>query len=471
MATVASKLMKSIFRSSHRVRLSFVGCVLFGLTTACGGGDNGPSNTAQAGANTSGGNVATGGSNVGTGTGGSSSGGSSAAGGSQVSGGTSTTTSNAGTTTTGGTNATTGTSVAGGTTSSGGSSAIAGANSGMRDISSMQIVKEMHLGWNLGNTMDGNPLETSWGNPKTTQAMIDMVKAAGFNTVRIPVTWQSHMGAAPDYTVEQAWMNRVEEIANYVLSTGMYAIVNTHHDAWVSVMPTADQAAISTQITKLWTQIANRFKNYDDHLIFETLNEPRTTDTTQWTGGTPAARTIINAYNLAAVNAIRATGGNNQLRHIMVPTHAANASNTCVNALVIPNNDPRIIVSLHTYYPNPISMGGATTWGTAAEKADMAAELDRIANLLPKKGRAVVIGEWGTINQDNLAVRVDHAGTYAKEVTARGMCPVWWDNGGLTAGKDGFALLSRKATPLVWAFPEIVTALAAGATAGAAIAP
>jgi endoglucanase len=342
----------------------------------------------------------------------------------------------------------------GGTTAAGGGS--------MRDISSMDLVKEMKLGWNLGNTMDSTSGgETGWGNPMTTQAMIDAVKARGFNTVRIPVTWDTHMGAAPNYTIDTAWLNRVEVIVNYVLNDGMYAIVNTHHDNWVSLMPTADQAAISDRLVKLWTQIANRFKNYDDHLVFETLNEPRTTDSTQWNGGTPAARTILNGYNAAAVNAIRATGGNNALRHIMIPTHAATPSDTCINALVIPNGDARIIVSLHTYYPNSFSMSttGATTWGTTAERTAMATELDRIYNLLGKNGRAVIIGEWGSINKNNTAARVAHAEAYAADVRARGMLPIWWDNGVGTSG--GFGLLNRSA--LTWFFPEIADALARGA--------
>jgi endoglucanase len=362
--------------------------------------------------------------------------------------------------------ATGGTSTGG--TATGGTTGSAGGT--MRDISSLELVKEMKLGWNLGNTLDGYPLETSWGNPLTTQAMIDTVKAGGFNTVRIPVTWQDHMGGAPNYTIVTSWLDRVEVIANYVLRNGMYAIVNTHHDGWVSVMPTANEATITDTIVKLWTQIANRFKNYDDHLLLETFNEPRTTDSTEWTGGTAAARAMLNRYNAAAVNAIRATGGNNALRHIMIPTHAANPSTTTINALVIPNDDPRIIVSLHTYYPNLFSMGGgATTWGTNADRTAMATELDRIADSLPRRGRAVVIGEWGSINQNNTAARVAHAGTYAEYVTARGICPIWWDNGG--TGTDGFGLLNRRANPPAWAFPDIVNALATGATTGAAAAP
>jgi len=337
----------------------------------------------------------------------------------------------------------------------------------MRDIPSTQIVEEMNLGWNLGNTLDAEPDETGWGNPLTTQAMMDAVKAAGFGVVRIPVTWAHHMGGAPNYAVDAAWMNRVEEVVGYVLSTGMYAILNTHHEEWVSLMPGVDQAGIAERIARLWTQIATRFRDYDDHLIFEDLNEPRTRDATEWTGGTPEARAILNAYHLAAVDAIRATGGNNALRHLMIPTHAANASDTCIADLEIPHDDPRIIVSLHTYYPNDLSFGDTPNWGDGTDRAAMEAELDRIHGLLPARGRAAIIGEWGTVNLDNTSVRADHARTYARLVRERGMCPIWWDNGATARGRDGFGLLDRDASPPTWAFPEVVTALVEGAREGA----
>jgi len=111
----------------------------------------------------------------------------------------------------------------------------------MRDITAKQFVLDMKIGWNLGNTMDASPGETGWGNPVTTQAMIDALKEMGFKTVRIPITWSSHLGPGPDYTIDKAWLDRVEEIANYVLKDGMYAIVNTHHDGWVRL--TADGQA------------------------------------------------------------------------------------------------------------------------------------------------------------------------------------------------------------------------------------
>ncbi len=336
----------------------------------------------------------------------------------------------------------------------------------MRDIPSTQIVEEMFLGWNLGNTLDADPDETAWGNPVTTQAMIDAVHDAGFNTVRIPVTWMHHMTGAPNYTIDADWMDRVEEVVGYVISNDMYAILNCHHEEWVSVMPDADHDAVEARLVALWTQVAGRFRDYDEHLVFETLNEPRTRDDTQWTGGTPAARQLVNRYNLAAVNAIRETGGNNALRHIMVPTHAANANSETIADLVIPNDDPRIIVSLHTYYPYELSLGGGEDWGSDSDRQAMEQELDRIHALLPANGRAVVIGEWGTQHRNNTSTRADHAETYARLVVERGMCPVWWDNGALAPGQDGFGLLDRSASPPSWAFPEVVTGLASGAEAG-----
>lgn len=347
--------------------------------------------------------------------------------------------------------------------SAGMSAGGSGGTTGIRGISPLDAVKEMKLGWNLGNTLDATPGgETGWGNPVTTKQMIDAVKAAGFNTVRLPVTWKDHLGPAPDYVIEPTWLARVQEVANYVLSNGMYAIVNTHHDEWVSVMPDADQAAITDKLSKLWTQIATAFRSSDDHLVFETLNEPRTTDSTQWTGGTPAARTILNGYNAAAVSAIRNTGGNNALRFVMIPTHGANAATECINALVIPNDDPRIIISLHTYYPWPFSgdTAGTAEFGTPSDLTAMNAELDRVANLTVKKGRAAIIGEWGSLDKSNTAARVTHARAYAAAVRQHGLVPIWWDNN-VVGAEAGFGIFNR--SMLSWYYPEIKDALAAGA--------
>lgn len=341
----------------------------------------------------------------------------------------------------------------------------AAANTGMRDITSQQLVNEMGLGWNLGNTMDALGSETNWGNPITTKAMIDKIKERGFKTVRIPVSWGVHVGAAPDYTIDQAWLNRVEEIVNYVLDNDMYAIVNLHHeDKWLITTYESEKKA-TEELTKIWSQIAARFKDYSDYLIFETLNEPRLVgSSSEWTGGTSEARDVINKYNLAAVNTIRNSGGNNAKRHIMIPTHGASSLAAAVNDLVIPNNDSRVIVSLHSYSPYYFSMpiDGTSSWGSDSDKSALDAEFDQIYNKFVKNGRAVVLGEFGTINKKNASSRVAHAEYYAKAARARGITPIWWDNGYCVPGEaDTFAIFNRN--QLSWYCPDIANALVRGA--------
>ncbi len=346
----------------------------------------------------------------------------------------------------------------------------------MRDITSMQIVADMKLGWNLGNTLDawvegssglGLATETSWGNPKTTKAMFDALKAKGFKTVRVPVTWNGHFGGAPSYTIDKAWLDRVEEVVKYGIDNGMYVILNSHHDEWVKLYASS-QTEVTAKITKLWEQIAGRFIDYSDYLIFETLNEPRLYgESSEWNGGTADARKVLNAYNLAIVNTMRNSGGNNALRHIMIPTHAATSMDVAQNDLVIPNNDKRIIVSQHTYWPYTFTMEnpGSNTWGTASDKSACDAELDRIYNKFCKKGIPVVVGEWGTIDKNNTSARTVHAEYYTAAVRKRGMLPVWWDNGDSKAG--GFALLNRNAGS--WYFPEIVDALIKGSNVAVSV--
>lgn len=339
----------------------------------------------------------------------------------------------------------------------------------MRNMTSMQIVYDMKVGWNLGNTLDawddkttGLNTETCWGNPLTTKKMIDAVSAKGFKTLRLPVTWRGHFGNSPDYTIDKAWMDRVEEVVNYALDNGMYVILNSHHDEWVT-LTASTQTDVTAKITKIWAQISERFKDYSDYLIFETLNEPRLYGTSyEWSGGTAEARKILNAYNLAIVNTIRNSGGNNALRHIMIPTHAATSMEVAQNDLVIPNNDSRIIVSQHTYWPYNFTMnkdaGATTKWGSQSDKSACDDELDRIKAVFVDKGIPVVIGEWGSIERSNTQDRAVHAEYYAGAVRKRGMCPIWWDNGYEKA--EGFALLSR--STCTWVFQSIADGLIKG---------
>ena len=326
----------------------------------------------------------------------------------------------------------------------------------MRNITSIDVVSEMKTGWNLGNSLDvEGPDETYWGNPATTKTMIDSVSARGFKTLRVPVTWRFHQGPAPNYLVEANWLDRVEEIVNYGRANNMYVILNVHHDdTWI--IPTYDQAdEVKDRLSKLWTQVAERFKNYSDFLIFETLNEPRHENTAnEWTGGTAEGRDVVNQFHQVSLEAIRATGGNNSTRHIMISAYAASTLPVAMNALVIPNDDPNTIISLHSYFPYPFTLGGTNaTWGTDNDRAQLEAEMDRIKTKFTDNGKAVVLGEWASGNQNNLEDRLEHATFYAQAAAERGFASVWWDNGNSDVSNDGLAIFNRQT--LTWPFENI----------------
>ncbi|MFD0860597.1 glycoside hydrolase family 5 protein [Sungkyunkwania multivorans] len=332
----------------------------------------------------------------------------------------------------------------------------------MREISPIEMVSEMKMGWNLGNSLDvEGENETVWGNPVTTRQMIDKVAERGFNTIRVPVTWRFHQGPAPNYIIEKSWLDRVEEVVNYGRANNMYVIINVHHDdPWIiPTYPKGDE--VKARLSKLWTQVANRFKNYSDYVIFETLNEPRYEDSPEeWTGGTAEGRDMVNQYHKTALDAIRATGGNNSLRKLMISTYAASTLPIAMNALVIPNNDQNTIVSLHSYFPFPFTLEGTdATWGTDEDKAQLTAEMDRIKSKFVDNGKAVVLGEWSSGNQNNFEDRLAHATFYANSAANRGISSVWWDNGNSGVSNDGLAIFDRRT--LSWPFVEIADVIVA----------
>lgn len=338
----------------------------------------------------------------------------------------------------------------------------------IRDIPSTQLVKEIKIGWNLGNTMDatgGNGVnsESSWGNPVTTKEMIDTVKEAGFNTVRIPTTWEKHLGPAPDYTIDAAWLDRVQEIVDYVMDNDMFAIINMHHEEWY--FPSYDNADAAKDIlTKVWKQIADRFENYDEHLIFEGLNEPRMKGTNfEWNGGNEEGRDVINQFNAAFIETIRNAGGNNPLRHLMIPPYAASSDTKTWSEFIVPEDD-KLIVSIHAYAPYNFALNGAgtATWSidNASDTRDIDNLMNNIYNNFVSKGIPVIIGEFGGRNKDNLESRVAWAQYYIKKAAEKGIPCIWWDNGSVIGSGENFGLLNRKF--LKWEFPDIVTALMNG---------
>lgn len=323
----------------------------------------------------------------------------------------------------------------------------------IRNITSMELVTEMGVGWNLGNSLDVESTDkTDWGNPLPSQDIIDAVHDMGFRTLRIPVTWGYNQQNSMPYTIDENYLTLVQETVNYGISKGMHVILNVHHDnTWIR--PTAQDALqVKPRLEGLWTQVANRFKVYGDKLIFETLNENRLLNSPEeWSGGTEEGRTILNEYHLACLNAIRATGGNNSGRHIMISTYAASTVPVAMNGLVIPNNDERVIISLHTYFPWVFTgqeSGGVSEWGSAQDKADLEAEMNRIRDKwIVQEQRPVILGEWGAIDRNNLSVREEYYQFYVEESLERGLLPIVWDDGG------NFRLLDRNS--LTWHFETL----------------
>ena len=317
----------------------------------------------------------------------------------------------------------------------------------------LALVKAMSPGWNLGNSFDGSPKVTSWGNPAPNQTLINAVHAAGFNLLRLPVTWGPgpHLGAAPNYTIDATWMASVVQTAQWAIDAGMYVFVNTHHDGWVTFP--SDPTPVAAESTAIWKQIATAFAGFSSKLMFECFNEP---------GG---GGTDLNAYVEACVNAVRGTGGANATRVVMIQGQGASPSSTGISTMLKISviNDPNLVFSVHTYQPTNFGLSTSPyAWGSASDYTSMTNSVTQILGWLPNWG--IVIGEWGSMGGQTLANRVTHAHAYSRDTAAAGMCPVWWDNGG--SGKGSYAIFDR--TTGAQTQPTIVNAIVTGTQEGLA---
>jgi endoglucanase len=337
----------------------------------------------------------------------------------------------------------------------------------MRDISSVDLVKEIKIGWSLGNTMDasGNQGvldEIAWGNPKTSKKMIDAVKEAGFNTIRIPVSWQDHIGKAPEYTIDKVWMDRVQQLVNWAYADDMYVIINMHHEDWYSPYKKTEDKAID-ELEKTWKQIADRFQNYDEHLIFEGLNEPRHKgDPDEWTGGNKEGWEVVNDLNAAFVKTIRSCGGNNPQRHLMCPPYAASSSLNTWQDFKVPKDD-KIIVSIHAYTPYNFALNAAGTseWSVSnkTDTYEIDYLMDNIKTNFIDKGIPVILGEFGAVDKKNTEARTAWAEYYVKKAHEVGVPCIVWDNNAFFSGET-LGLLNR--FKCEWQYPQIVKALMKG---------
>lgn len=328
-------------------------------------------------------------------------------------------------------------------------------------MTSAQIVENIKVGWNLGNTLDSyntnsSDTETGWGNPKTTKAMFEAVQDAGFNAVRIPVTWGEHMSA--DGTIEADWMARVKEVVDYAYDCGLYVILNVHHDDSLWLTPTNDKLESDKAVlTNIWKQICAEFQDYDHRLIFEGMNEPRVVGSAEeWTGGTQESYNVINQLFQAFVDTVRASGGANTDRTVIVTTYAQSVEKNAVSGLKVPDDD-HIIVSLHIYAPWKFCgpEDARADWGSDADKSELDTTFQYLNDTFVSKGIPVIIDECGAVNKnENTSARAAWYGYYISAAKKHGIKCFLWDNG---EKADGFALLDRK--NCTWYYPEIIQAI------------
>lgn len=303
-----------------------------------------------------------------------------------------------------------------------------------------EMVAEMGAGWNLGNTMDGHtgftPGETLWQPTLTTQELIDSIHNLGFNTVRIPVTWGTMIDDTNEYTINEAWISRVQDIADYCISQDMYVIINIHHDGaeqngWLRVGDT-ELAPIYEKFEATWKNIAEYFKDYDEHLIFESMNEVTGPDATE--EGMKKDTQVIMEMNQIFVDTIRATGSNNAQRWLSVPGRYTNIDAMTDEeigfALPVDTVENRIFASIH-YYDWKFGMVEdmeVTTFGTQ-ELADLQTYFAKMVTKFTSQGIPVILGEYGCINKNNSTERAYHVEGLTKICQMDGVVACYWDQG------------------------------------------
>lgn len=323
----------------------------------------------------------------------------------------------------------------------------------MRNITSQQLVEDMTFGWNLGNTLDvcqadrdgdgkvnehveaGEKVdETLWGNPKATKDLFTSLKKNGVNAVRIPVTWRDHMDS--NGNIDREWMDRVQQVVDYAYSQGMYVIINVHHDgggdpkfgAWIIEESQKDYNTFLKKYKNVWKQIAERFKNYSDYLIFESMNEVGFD--TLYNKNKADAYNLINKINQDFVDIIRATGGNNAKRHLLIAGYYTDIERTCDSLYEMPDDKAgRCILSVHYYTPwDFCTCDIKHTWGTKSEVRQMETLIGKMKKNFVDKGIPVIIGEYAASGSD-LSSCIFFIEKLNKLCSDYGIATFIWDSG------------------------------------------
>lgn len=346
------------------------------------------------------------------------------------------------------------------------------------DNAAMAFLRQMGVGWNLGNTFDAwrdgggdeMSIESYWCGVYTTEEMIEAVHAAGFSTLRVPVSWHNHVDA--DFNISQPWLDRVQQVVDWAVERDMTVILNTHHDESPDYLYPSEACYATSEryIRRVWEQLSERFRDYGEKLVFESMNEPRQkgTDWEWWLDeenpDCREAADCINRLNQVFVDTVRASGGNNAQRYLMVPGYDAAPRGALSELFALPEDaaDNRIIVSVHAYTPYSFALQAdgtdSFTLQTGAQTGEIGAFMNELYERYIANGIPVVIGEFGARDKNgNAQARVDYAAWYAFSARARGIPCCWWDNNVFTGNGERFGLLNRAAC--AWPCPQIVEAL------------
>lgn len=338
------------------------------------------------------------------------------------------------------------------------------------DMTTMEIVRDMGIGINLGNTFDAfgdwvdkwgdgsvESYVTCWGSPVITQEMIQGYADEGFGVLRIPVHWFNLMG--DDYTISADYLAAVKQVVQWALDAEMYVIVNIHHDedGLFAGFPTNREASLSAYV-KIWSQLAEAFRDYDHRVVLESLNEEGCWDGVWNRWGTDAGKAeayqILFEINQAFVDTIRGSGGNNERRHLLLAGYATGITETCDAMFRMPE-DPanRCAVSVHYYTPpgfaileEDASWGKATaTWGTEADFAELEAYMNMLQATFVDNGIPVIVGEYGcpSNNKERESVRL-YLSSVCAAIYERNMCPILWDVAGAHYDRNTYKMIDRE---------------------------
>ncbi|MFI1772377.1 cellulase family glycosylhydrolase [Thalassobellus citreus] len=333
--------------------------------------------------------------------------------------------------------------------------------------SAAEIAAKINLGWNLGNTLEASGGETAWGNPKATKALIDAVKANGFNAVRIPCSWNQYLANEATAEIKADWLDRVKDVVQYCIDNDMHAILNIHWDGgWLENNITeVNKVTINAKQKAFWQQIATHLRDFDEHLLFASANEPEAEDT--------AAMSVLNYFHQTFIDAVRATGGKNAYRTLVVqgPKTDIELTNNLMNTLPTDTATDRLMAEIHYY--TPWQFAGLTedaSWGkmsyywgadyhsttdternaTWGEESSVDTNFALMKAQFVDKGIPVILGEFGAIRRmtltgDDLTLHLNSRAYYLKYVVkqakANGLLPFYWDEGSI--GDKGFGIFDR----------------------------